>query len=74
MTQTPIALDATAISHHVELTWGIPCPAATIRQWAHRGLIRRLPGPHPPPRPMVTRYDLREVLARLRTIGWIPPD
>lgn len=65
----PIPLDAPAIAHHIELTYGIAVPAATIRKWAERGLVRRIvrDGKR-------NTFDLRSVLVHLRELGWIPPN
>lgn len=63
----PIPLDSVAIAHHVRVTYGIPCDPATIRKWAQRGKIRRLLGSSP----RLNRFDLREVIAYMRSIGWL---
>jgi hypothetical protein len=71
----PIPLDATAISWHLKITFGLDVAPVTIRSWGTRGLItRRDPAAGPNGQHPAYRYDLADVLRYLTERGLIAPD
>lgn len=61
-TQRPVYVDAAMASVHLLWAYGVQVPPATIRQWAKRDHITRLPrGQY--------RYELNEVVTYARERG-----